>query len=321
MKKNIKIICTLGPRSLNKQFLEFSKNKVSLLRLNMSHLNLRNLEKSIKFIKKYTKIPICIDTEGAQIRIKTRKEKFFRMHQKIKIAKTNGFINLYPDFVYEKIKVNDILNIGFQNLKLKVVKKKKIILCKVLSSGRLENNKGVHIENRKIKLNYLTKKDFAAIKIGKKFKIKNYALSFTNSTNDIVKFNSLLKNKNKIFKIENLEAIKNLKSIIKKGNYFLIDRGDLSKDVRVENIPIIQRKIFKLKEKFKNKKIFVATNLLESMVESSYPNRGEANDIFNSLEMGADGLVLAAETAIGKYPKDVVLFLQKMIKVFKKNKY
>ena len=125
MKKNIKIICTLGPRSLNKQFLEFSKNKVSLLRLNMSHLNLRNLEKSIKFIKKYTKIPICIDTEGAQIRIKTRKEKFFRMHQKIKIAKTNGFINLYPDFVYEKIKVNDILNIGFQNLKLKVVKKKK----------------------------------------------------------------------------------------------------------------------------------------------------------------------------------------------------
>ena len=56
-------------------------------------------------------------------------------------------------------------------------------------------------------------------------------------------------------------------------------------------------------------------------MENSYPNRGEANDIYNSLEMGAEGLVLAAETAIGKYPKDTVIFLQKLIKVFEKNKY
>ena len=101
----------------------------------------------------------------------------------------------------------------------------------------------------------------------------------------------------------------------------MIDRGDLSKEVKVENIPIVQRNLFKLKKKFKNKKIFVATNLLESMLEKNYPNRGEANDIYNSLEMGAEGLVLAAETAIGKYPKDTVIFLQKLIKVFEKNKY
>ena len=109
--------------------------------------------------------------------------------------------------------------------------------------------------------------------------------------------------------------------ILKKGKVFLIDRGDLSKDVKDENIPIFQRKLFKLKKKFKNKKIFVATNLLESMLENNYPNRGEANDIYNSLEMGAEGLVLAAETAVGKYPKDAVIFLKKMIQVFKKNNY
>lgn len=321
MKKKIKIICTLGPRSLNKEFLKFSENKIHLFRLNMSHLNLNNLIESIKFIKKYTKIPICIDTEGAQIRTKVRREKFLKFDQKIKITSTKSGINLYPESVYKQIKTNDILNIDFNNLKLKVIKKKNNLLCKVLSPGKLKNNKGVHIENRKIKLNYLTKKDFEAIKIGERFKIKNYALSFTNTEDDVIKFNNLLKNKNKIFKIENLKAVKNFKSIIKKGNYFLIDRGDLSKDVRVENIPIVQRKLFKLKKKFKNKKIFVATNLLESMVENNYPTRGEANDIFNSLEMGAEGLVLAAETAIGKYPKDVVIFLQKMIKVFEKSKY
>ena len=120
--------------------------------------------------------------------------------------------------------------------------------------------------------------------------------------------------------IETKGAIKNFNSILKEGNNFLIDRGDLSKDVNIENIPFVQRKLFLLKNKYKNKKIFVATNLLESMMTNNYPTRGEANDIFNCLEMGSHGLVLAAETAIGKYPKEAVSFLKKMIQVFKKNK-
>jgi pyruvate kinase len=321
MKKNIKIICTLGPKSLNKKFLRFSKNKISLLRLNMSHLSLQKLEKSIKFIKKYTSIPICIDTEGAQIRTKIKREKFYKIGQKIVINDTKKNINLYPNTIYKQIKSKDILNIGFSNLKLKVIKKQNIIICKVISQGMLENNKGVHIENKKVKLNYLTGKDFEAIKIGKKYKINNYALSFTNSVSDIYKFNNLLKGKNKIFKIETLGAIKSFKGMLKNGDNFLIDRGDLSKDVKVENIPIVQRNLFQLKKKYRKKEIFVATNLLESMLENSYPTRGEANDIFNSLEMGAGGLVLAAETAIGKYPKEAVIFLQQMIRAFKKSKY
>ncbi len=182
----------------------------------------------------------------------------------------------------------------------------------------LENNKGVHLENRKIKLNFLTPKDLKAIEIGKKFKIKNYALSFTNNVKDIEKFNKLLKTENKIFKIETSSAIKGFSKMLRKGNSFLIDRGDLSKEVKIEYIPVIQRKLFDIKNKIKNKKIYVATNLLESMIERSAPTRGEANDIYNSLEMGANGLVLAAETAVGKYPKNAVKFLIKIIKVFKK---
>jgi len=321
MKKNIKIICTLGPKSLNKKFLSFSKGKISLLRLNMSHLSLQKLENSIKFIKKYTNIPICIDTEGAQIRTKVKKEKFYKIGKRVIINDAKKNINLYPKIIYQQIKAKDILNIGFSNLKLKVIKKQNNITCKVISQGMLENNKGVHIENKKVILNYLTEKDFEAIKIGKKYKINNYALSFTNSVSDIDKFNHLLKGKNKIFKIETLRAIQNFKEILKNGNNFLIDRGDLSKDVKVENIPIVQRNLFKLKKKYKNKKIFVATNLLESMLKNNYPTRGEANDIFNSLEMGAGGLVLAAETAIGKYPEEAVIFLQQMIGTFKKSKY
>ena len=74
MNKKIEILCTLGPKSLNSKFLKFSNNNISLLRLNMSHIETKNLSKLIKFIRKYSDVPICIDTEGAQIRSKVKKK-------------------------------------------------------------------------------------------------------------------------------------------------------------------------------------------------------------------------------------------------------
>ena len=100
----------------------------------------------------------------------------------------------------------------------------------------------------------------------------------------------------------------------------MIDRGDLSKDIGLENVPIAQREIFKKKKKFKKVNVFVATNFLESMVENAQPSRAEINDIYNSIEIGCNGLVLASETAIGKYPESCIKFIKKIIKVFKKQK-
>ena len=74
--KDIKILCTLGPASINKKFLKFASNKISILRLNMSHIEVRKLATLIKFVKKNTKTPICLDTEGAQIRTKVKKKIF-----------------------------------------------------------------------------------------------------------------------------------------------------------------------------------------------------------------------------------------------------
>lgn len=319
MKQKIEIFCTLGPSSLNKSFLKFIKNKVDLLRLNMSHIEVKNLSKTVNFIRSHTKIPICIDTEGAQIRTKVKISKFFKIGQRFKIYNQANLINLYPKEVYFKLKKNDVLSIGFEDLKAKIIQKNaKYITLRVLSSGRIDNNKGVHIENRAIKLNFLTNKDMQALEISKKLKIKNYALSFTNSHNDIIRFNKLLPKDNKIFKIESKKAIRSINKIMSVGKNFLIDRGDLSKEISIENIPFVQRKILKTSKQFKNKNIYIATNFLESMILNKYPTRGEANDIYNSLEMGAKGLVLAAETAIGKYPEKTVNFLKKMINSFKK---
>ena len=321
MKNKIQkeIFCTLGPSTLNKDFLKFSsEKKISLLRLNMSHIKINQLASKIMFIKKYTKTPICIDTEGAQIRTRFKTKIFLKKNRNIIINKIKKDFYLYPPQVFDQLKPQDTLDIGFKNLKIKLIKKRlDKIYCKVISSGELSNSQGVHLMNRKIKLNFVTDNDRKAIKIAEKLKIKHFALSFTNSYRDILKFNKLLKNENKIFKIETKKAIKNLNKIIFYGQNFLIDRGDLSKETSIEQIPVLQRKILKI-AKLKRKKVYVATNFLESMVLTKYPTRGEANDIFNTLELGASGLVLAAETAIGKYPKHCVQFVIKMINIFNK---
>ncbi len=314
---NTQIFCTLGPSSLNKKFLSFAKGKVNLLRLNMSHLSVKKLEENIKYIKKYSNIPICIDTEGAQIRTKVKKKKYYKKNSKIEITKNKNFC-LYPENIFDLLKRGDILDIGFEDLKIKIKSKNQFkIVAKTISAGLLETNKGVHIKNREINLDFLTKKDKEAIEIGKKLLIKNYALSFVNTTSDIENFNKILKKENKIFKIETAKSIKNLKSIINTGSKFLIDRGDLSKEIGIENIPFIQRRILKLANK-KNKDVFIATNFLESMINKKFPTRAEVNDIYNAIELGASGVVLAAETAIGNYPIECVVLLKKIIKNFKR---
>ena len=316
--RKIKIFCTLGPSSLNKKFLKFAqKAKIDLVRLNMSHLSIKKLINNIKFIQKNSKINICVDTEGAQIRTKIIKKKTLKVNQKIKIFPSTKF-HFYPYNVFHKLKKNDLLELGFDGLIIKIIKKeKKFLIAICIRSGDLETNKGVHLVNRKLKLNFLTDKDLEAIKVSKNLKIKYFALSFTNTSEDVIKFNKLLPGKTKIFKIETQEALRNFKKIKSRASEFLLDRGDLSKDISIEKIPYAQRQLFKNKDK--SKKIYIATNLLESMITKPYPTRAEANDVYNSIEMGASGLVLAAETAIGKYPIECAEFLKKIIQQFRKS--
>ena len=100
-----------------------------------------------------------------------------------------------------------------------------------------------------------------------------------------------------------------MESIARESDELLIDRGDLSREVPIASIPFIQRSIVG-KARAMNVPVNVATNLLESMINKRTPTRSEVNDVVSTLLMGANGLVLAAETAIGEHP----LLAVKMIK-------
>lgn len=317
MNRKIKILCTIGPKSIKKDVISyFLKNNVDLFRINMSHISISKLKNKIKFLKKMNVKNICIDTEGAQVRTSNVKKKFLKKGTLLTLFKfrlNKKGSQLYPNFNFNSIKVKSDIKIGFDGLELKVLSKSNSqINTKVIKEGLIDNNKGVHF-NQKISLNSLTLKDLKAIKLGRKFKINYFALSFANSLKDVEYFRSLIGNKSfLISKIETKSGYKNIKKITKNSDAILIDRGDLSRYYPVETIPIMQKLILKIAKNLR-KDCYIATNLLESMITNFYPTRAESNDIFSCLESGAKGLVLAAETAIGNYPKECVNFVNKCI--------
>jgi pyruvate kinase len=187
-------------------------------------------------------------------------------------------------------------------------------IAEVISPGKVGSNKAINID-RDIELSPVTEKDIEAFEIGKSMGVENYSLSFTNSAEDVRIVRDIIGKSNLISKIESIKGVLNLAEILPLVDQILIDRGDLSREVEIEKIPFIQRRII-AHAKSKNTPVYVATNLLESMIHYHLPTRAEVNDIASTLLMGADGLVLAAETAIGKYPVQTVEMVNAVIKQF-----
>tara|TARA_Y100000992_G_scaffold302572_1_gene277426 strand:- start:2386 stop:3426 length:1041 start_codon:yes stop_codon:yes gene_type:complete len=327
--RQIKIICTLGPSSFNKSVLKNLRvQKVDIFRINLSHTNINEIKNKINYLKKNKVKNICIDTEGAQIRTThTIKKYFINKKSIVEISNENLLSNkkkifLYPPINFNFLKIGTRIDIGFNNLSIQVAKKNTItgrIFCKVIKSGFLESKKGVHIHSE-LKLPCLTKKDQYAIKIARKLGIRHYAISFVNSHKDLEEIKKITgKNVFIISKIETNNAIMNLNKITKLSDALLIDRGDLSRYVPIEKIPLAQENIIKCSKKL-NTPTYVATNLLENMIKETQPTRAESHDVYSTLKEGAQGLVLAAETAIGVDPVGCVKFLKRCVDVFEKRK-
>ena len=319
---NIEIFSTLGPASFNPSVISrLDELGISLFRINLSHTNLDDLPSTINLIRNSSKVPICLDTEGAQVRTGSVLEKQLYLSEGLvmqlsrdPVAGDSKCFNLYPYYVFDQLREGDILTIGFDSLTQQVIHVgENSCELRVLTAGILSSNKGVRVD-RSIRLDFLTDKDHKALEIALDHGVNTFALSFSNSKNDVDKLRLIIGNDNTVIsKIESMEAINNLDELCAVSDMLLIDRGDLSGDVSLEKLPIYQKRIISTAKHF-GKRIFVATNLLESMVENSLPSRAEVSDVYHILSDGADGLVLAAETAIGKYPVHCAAMIKNIIK-------
>ena len=181
------------------------------------------------------------------------------------------------------------------------------------SDGYLENNKGMHVRGIHDDIPLLFQKDKALIELANKHKLSFVGLSFVRNAHDIRQAKALIdENVNIISKVETKAAVDNLTDILNEVEFILVDRGDLSTEVGLEKIPAYQSFILN-KATFYNKKVFLATQFLKNMEINPIPTIPEVIDLYNSLRTGVYGLQMSEETAIGKYPKECLDFIVKLM--------
>ncbi len=325
-KMETKIIVTLGPATKTEDALrKVHALGADFVRVNMSHSSISDLEYFIATAKKIG-VPFVVDTEGSQIRTGdlVGDSVFLKEGEAITLCRDEllgdeKHLSLRPRQILSQLKEGDILYLDFNTAVLRIVDVAEVsdgyITADVLVSGLLGRNKGVVVDPaipRRFDLPALSQKDHQSIEIGIREGARHIAASFMRSGAFVDEVRRAVQGAMKIIsKIECQDGLDNLDDIILKSDYLLIDRGDLSKEVSIERIPFLQKIIIE-KARVKGKGVFVATNLLETMVEKKKPTRAEVYDIESTVLDGAYGLALAAETAIGKHPFDAINMIRKI---------
>jgi pyruvate kinase len=328
-----KIIATLGPSSTGQPILKsLMEEGVNVFRVNFSHANHSEVKKTVFNIREISSllglhVAVLGDLQGPKIRLGTVKENvFIENGDTVSITTSEvefgdsslvsiNYLGFPKDVAKgEKILVDD----GKIILKIIETNKKDLVKAEVVQGGELKSRKGVNLPNTKISLPALTEKD----RTDALFAIKNnfdwLALSFVRSKEDVYSLEKLIKqnSENKIpiiAKIEKPEAIKNLDAILQAADGLMVARGDLGLEIPAEEVPLNQKLMVNMAKKAR-KPIIIATQMMESMIDSLTPSRAEVNDVANSVMDGADAVMLSGETSVGQYPVQVIQTISKIIK-------
>ncbi|HXF37568.1 MAG TPA: pyruvate kinase [Actinomycetota bacterium] len=321
----IAILCTLGPASMDPGVIRgLDERGVDLFRINLSHTPLEAVEETIGFVRSCSDTPICLDTEGPQVRCgRMASEVVLVEGARVSLTAelvegTQDSLPLWPRSIFDALVPGSVLSVDFDGASLLVTEVGSgEARAVVRSGGRVRSNKAVTVDPAP-SLPALSEKDLAAIEIGARWGIGAYALSFASDAEDVARLRRLAPEGAFIIaKIESRAGVRNMDAIIAATDAALIDRGDLSREVPLEHVPYYQKAIVRRANRW-NRPVYVATNLLESMVTSQVPTIAEANDLANTLLDGVHGLVLAAETAVGVDPVGSVDMVLRAVRAFER---
>jgi pyruvate kinase len=317
------IIVTLGPSSIDPTILrKIAIRDVDFVRINLSHTPEDRIEETIQHVVRHIQVPLIIDTEGSQIRtgnlgcdhVELTAQDRVSVHDH-HVACNDTTLYVRPEETLAHLAVGDLIFIDFDTVILRVddvsTRDEGRVICTVISGGVVGNNKAVTVQDQAFTLPSLSRKDIAAVTLARQYTLPLINLSFCDQKEDVLALKSLYPEAVVISKIETRRGVDNLDEILDVSDAILIDRGDLSREVPLERIAFAQKIIIR-RARSTSTPVFVATNLLDTMMRSLRPSRAEVNDIINTLLDGASGLVLAAETAIGQYPVQTIDFMRSL---------
>jgi pyruvate kinase len=334
-----KIVATVGPAcDTLEKLLELVKAGVNVFRLNFSHGAHEDKARIIESIRTINKtepynIAILGDLQGPKLRVGEIENNALHVepgdiltftNEKLVGTKERIYVS-YPN-LHNDVKIGNKIMIDDGKLEVKVVniERNNDVKVEVTMGGVISSKKGVNLPDTKISLPALTDKDLVDLEFIIEQQLDWVALSFVRSVKDLVILRSKLqekKSKTKIIaKIEKPEALTNIRDIIIESDGIMIARGDLGVELPIEQVPLIQKQLIR-KCIHRAKPVIVATQMMESMIDRSKPNRSEITDVANAVIEGADAVMLSGETATGQHPTLVVETMRKIIMEVEKKDY
>lgn len=307
---------------------ELIRAGANIFRLNMSHARhdwVREVVRRIRAISDelQTVTAILLDTQGPAIRtgdlqrsLDLKPGDIFEFTVRGSRSEEHYSVDVNYDGLIDDISVGDTVLVDNGVMHMKVLEKNNNrIRCEVLTAGTLGSRRHINLPGVKVNLPPLTPKDLADIELGASVGVDFVALSFCREASDIEELKTRLAELGStakvIAKIEDQEAVRNVNSIIRASDSVMIARGDLGIECRMEDLPIIQRRIIKKCIRF-GRPVIVATHMLESMIENPLPTRAEITDVANAVFEQADAIMLSGETTVGKYPIECVKVLDRV---------
>jgi pyruvate kinase len=332
MRKKTKIVATLGPAVNSKEMMEeLMVAGVNVFRINFSHADYDVITESVKNIREINErrgfnVAVLADLQGPKLRVGVmapnsdlKKGDIFTFTTEKCEGNSERAFMTYKKFPKD-VKPGEHILVDDGKLLFEVIETdgKKEVKTKVLRNGTLKSKKGVNLPNTKVSLPALTKKDRKDASFAISLEVDWIALSFVRNGSDLDLIHDLIAKESPehripvIAKIEKPEAVANINAIVKKCDGLMVARGDLGVEIPMDKVPIVQKKLVK-KAKENRIPVIIATQMMESMIESPVPTRAEVNDVANSIMDGADAVMLSGETSVGKYPLEVINAMRRII--------
>jgi pyruvate kinase len=329
--RRAKIIATIGPACHSEAAMrDLLRLGMDVARLNFSHGSHEDHARNIERLRRAAERggqTVCIlqDLQGPKIRT-GRLER----HEPVEIKTGSTVIitprdiagtatrisTTFPDLAREvEPGARILLTDGLIELRVRGTRGKDVI-CNVLNGGTLGEHQGINLPGVALSIPALTPKDRKDLEFGLKHGVDVVALSFVRSAADVRTVKQIIASHRSdvpvIAKLEKPQAIDHLEEILEVADGVMVARGDLGVEVAPEKVPVIQKQVIRRAAAWR-KPVITATQMLESMIENPRPTRAEASDVANAIFDGSDAVMLSAETATGRYPREAVAMMARII--------
>jgi len=329
--RRAKIICTIGHACNTESAMrDLLRLGMDVARLNFSHGTHRDHARNIEHLrlaahKERRTICILQDLQGPKIRTGLLE------HRKPVLIKTGSIVTITPENIpgnatristtfadlSREVTAGARILLSDGLIELRVRQKRgKDVLCDVVNGGLLGEQKGINLPGVALTIPALTEKDRKDLEFGLRHGVDAVALSFVRTAADVEMVKQIISKHGKdvpvIAKLEKPQAIDHLEEILAVADGVMVARGDLGVEMAPEKVPVIQKHVIRRAAAWR-KPVITATQMLESMIENPRPTRAEASDVANAIFDGSDAVMLSGETASGKYPRESVSIMSRIV--------